>query len=271
MRIFAIQPGASNSTSDVYNGLVAGLRELGHEILIYQLDAKIARAGAWLDFCYKKAKERDPNITEPTTGDVLFQACGMSIPVCLFKKPDWVIVVSSMYYPKLFLKMLKACRQKLAVLLTESPYDDDDQYGIAAIADVVWTNERTSVEKIRVANSHTSYLPHAYDPARHCPVNGDAPEVAKHDVVFVGTGFQERIELLESIDWTGIDFGLYGTWELGGNSKLRQYQRADEISNDAAAALYRNAKIGLNLHRTSKGFGLGAPKIEHAESLNPRA
>ena len=37
------------------------------------------------------------------------------------------------------------------------------------------------------------------------------------------------------------------------------------------AALYRRAKIGLNLYRGSKGWGKGAPQIEHAESLNPRA
>jgi spore maturation protein CgeB len=41
--------------------------------------------------------------------------------------------------------------------------------------------------------------------------------------------------------------------------------------NATTAALYRRAKIGLNLHRTSKGFGRGAPRIAHAESLNPRA
>ena len=34
--------------------------------------------------------------------------------------------------------------------------------------------------------------------------------------------------------------------------------------------LYRKAKIGLNLYRTSKGWD-GADHIDHAESLNPRA
>jgi hypothetical protein len=43
------------------------------------------------------------------------------------------------------------------------------------------------------------------------------------------------------------------------------------MDNRFAVELYRCAKIGLNLHRTSMGFGRNAPKVEHAESLNPRA
>lgn len=272
MFLFTIQPGASSSTADVYTGLIGGLKELGHDISKYQLDTRIARAGAWLDFNWKEAKKKDPNIVEPTTADVLFQACGDSIVKAMWINPDWVVVVSAMYYPRVFMKMLKRAGLRVAVLLTESPYDDEHQYGIASIADICWTNERTSVEKLRVCNPKTYYLPHAYNATRHM-ATGDDSEVAAHDVVFVGTGFQERVDLFESIDWGGIDLGLYGTWELiGSRSKLKQFVRGeDAISNDTAAALYRRAKIGLNLYRTSKGFGSDAPRIALAESMNPRA
>lgn len=272
MKIFAIQPGASNSTADVYTGMVSGLEQLGHEVIGYQLDTRIARAGHWLDSCWRMAKEKRPDIPEPTTGDVLFQACGDSVVKAMWKKPDWVIVVSAMYYPKLFLKMLKQAGLRLAVLLTESPYDDDQQYSIASIADICWTNERTSVPRLQVVNPKTYYLPHAYNPQTHTVV-GDDKDAAAHDVVFVGTGFQERIDLFEAIDWDGIDLGLYGTWELvSSRSRLKQYIRGeDAIGNDMAAALYRKTKIGLNLYRSSKGFGCDAPRIAIAESMNPRA
>jgi spore maturation protein CgeB len=272
MKIFAIQPGASTSTADVYNGLVCGLKDLGHEIVNYQLDTRIARAGHWLEFCWQEANKKNPEIPKPTTADILFQACGDSVVKAMWHKPDWVIVVSCMYYPKLFLKMLKQAGLKVALLLTESPYDDDEQYALAAVADICWTNERTSVENLTICNPHASYLPHAYDPVRHCVSNGNSDNVPSHDVVFVGTGFQERVDLLESVDWDGIDLGLYGTWELvNSRSKLNNYIRDEEISNSTAAALYRKAKIGLNLYRTSKGFGSHAPKITKAESMNPRA
>jgi spore maturation protein CgeB len=257
----------------VYNGLIAGLEQLGHEVINYQLDTRIARAGHWLNFCWEEAKKKDPDIVEPSTADILFQACGDSVVKAMWKKPDWVIVVSAMYYPKTFLKMLKQAGLKVALLLTESPYDDEQQYELAACVDICWTNERTSVPKIKFANEHTHYLPHAHDPAKH-KTTGDDNGVPSHDVVFVGTGFHERVDLLERVDWQGIDFGLYGTWELvKPKSQLKKFLRSQEdiIDNEFAAALYRKAKIGLNLYRTSKGFGTGAPRISEAESMNPRA
>lgn len=271
-KLFLIQPGASSATADVYTGLAGGLKKLGHELIHYQLDTRIARAGSWLEFCWQEAKKRDPNIPEPQTSDVLFQACGDSVVKAMWKKPDWVVVVSCMYYPKLFLKMLKQAGLRVALLFTESPYDDEQQFALASVVDICWTNERTSLENLKICNPNTYYLPHAYDPAKH-HVNGDRDDGApSHDVVFVGSGFQERVELLEACQWDGIDFGLYGTWDLiNSRSRLRKYIRDEEIDNEVAAALYRKAKIGLNLYRTSKGFGAHVARIEGAESMNPRA
>jgi spore maturation protein CgeB len=91
-------------------------------------------------------------------------------------------------------------------------------------------------------------------------------------VVFVGTAFTDRVATLSAVDWTGIDFGLYGNWEqLGSRSKLRKYLRGGPVPNDYAAALYRNAKVCLNIHRTR----LSSPNVPlppgMAQSLNPRA
>jgi spore maturation protein CgeB len=273
LRIFCIQPGSSTSTADVHTGLIGGLKELGHEIFNYQLDTRIARAGHYLNFCWKEAKKKNPDVVEPNTADILFLACGDSIVKAMWRKPDWVIVVSAMYYPKLFLKMLKQAGLRVALLFTESPYDDEQQFTLAPIVDMCWTNERTSVQNLRICNPKTYYLAHAYDPARHAPAGKAEEDVPSHDVIFVGTGFQERVELFESINWDGIDLGIYGAWELiNPRSKLKQYVRDDVIGNHVAAALYRKAKIGLNLYRTSKGFGSFTPRISFsAESMNPRA
>jgi spore maturation protein CgeB len=136
---------------------------------------------------------------------------------------------------------------------------------------MVFTNERTSAEPLRRVNPHTYYLPHAWHPGVH-QVMSEAPgDVPAHDVVFVGTGFVERLRLLEQMDWTGIDFGLYGVWTLAASrSKVRPFLRGEETPNAKTAALYRAARVGLNLHRTSKGFGLKAAQVAGAESMNPR-
>src|SRR4030095_6053999 len=128
--------------------------------------------------------------------------------------------------------MVRGARLRTAVLFTESPYEDEAQCRVAALVDVVWTNERTSAQPLGAG-----YLRHAYDPARHPPTAGLDYDVPAHDVVFVGTGFEERIEQLAAVDWRGIDLGLYGEWSLlGSRSKLRQFVRAGPISTETTAA-----------------------------------
>lgn len=264
MRILIVQPGASMSTSDVHTGLSAGLRTRGHEVFDYALDSRIEASGKWLTYCWRKGGKQ-PSL-EPTSSDVLYHACEPLVARALRVMPDVVLVVSGMYlHPDIFVLMHRA-RLPVAVLFTESPYDDERQERLLPFLRMAWTNERLS------ARNGVQYLRHAYNPDIHLPT-GEDEDIPSHDVVFVGTCFDERIELLSSIDWTGIDLALYGNWadHLGSRSHLRKYIRGSYVPNEVAAALYRKAKIGLNLYRQSKGFGKGAPRIKAAESLNPRA
>lgn len=274
MKILAVHPGASYSTADVWSGVIGALAEQGHEISHYRLDGRIAGAGSWLHSQVRRAKRLGQSVSY-TSADVVYQASVGCIERALRLQPDWVLVVSGMYFhPDAFI-MLKRAGIRTAVILTESPYDEEKEARILPYVDIAWTNERTSAPRLREmsGNPHVYYLPHAYDPSRHYPGEreGDATLPA-HDVVFVGTYFQERIEILSAVDWSGIDLGLYGDHtQLPSRSKLRKYIAGGVTDNATTAALYRRAKIGLNLHRTSKGFGRTAPRIEHAESLNPRA
>jgi spore maturation protein CgeB len=158
------------------------------------------------------------------------------------------------------------------VLFTETPYDIEQELRIAAMVDGCWTNERTAVSAFQAVNPRAGYLPHAWHPTHHYVSARAIGDVPSHDVVFVGSGFRERIAWFNAIDWTGIDLGLYGTWTgFGLKKSLKDCVKAAQVSNTYAAALYRRAKIGLNLYRTSKGFGKQAPSIAYAESLSPRA
>lgn len=264
MKILLVHPGASMSTADVHRGLKTALEIAGHQIYDYALDGRIERSGAWLEYCWRKGGKVTPR---PTAADIQYHSGEPIIARALRIQPDVVLVVSGMYlHPDLFV-MMKRAHLNVATLFTESPYDDERQVRLLPYIDVAWTNERLS------AKDGVKYIPHACDPVVHStePTVED-PTVLAHDVVFVGTGFQERVDLLESVDWTGIDLGLYGAWELiASRSRLRQYLRGEYIDNTTAAALYRKAKVGLNLHRRSMGFGKGAPQVLHAESMNPRA
>lgn len=262
MKLLVVHPGASFSTHDVYAGLTEALRDNGHQIYDYALDARIETSGRWLTYCWKrsgKATER------PGPPDILYHAGEQLVARALRVMPNWVVIVSGMFLHPDVLVLMQRARLKVAILFTESPYDDVQQERLLPWVQLAWTNERTTAQRWGVG-----YVPHAYRPSVH-RVQPPDPSVPEHDVVFVGTGFQERIDLLETVDWSGVDLGLYGTWEmLGSRNKLRQYVKGNCQDNARTAALYRRAKVGLNLFRTSKGWGRETDKVQVAESMNPR-
>jgi glycosyltransferase involved in cell wall biosynthesis len=273
LKVLLVAPGASTSTADVEAGLRYGLESHGVQVVRYRLDARIDRSRSWLFTAWRRAKKTNPALERPTIADVFYQAGADAITMALRHQVDAVIVVSAMLLHPDVVVLMKRAHLRVVVLFTESPYDLAQELKIAALVDACWTNERTSVDAFRAVNPLSGYLPHGWHPERHQPGPQPGDEhVRAHDVVFVGSAFQERVEWLSAIDWTGIDLGLYGTWEnLGSRHPLRKYVAGAQVDNATTARLYRRAKLGLNLYRTSMGWGKDAAQIAHAESLNPRA
>jgi len=277
VKLMFIGPGASWATADVAAGLRDGLTHHGVEIVDYALDTRIARSQSWLYYNWRQHKKTNPDIAKPNKVDVFLQAGRDAFWVAwwikTFRGLDAVFLVSGMFVHPDVAMVMKASGLPIFVLFTESPYDQEKELAFAQIVDGCWTNERSAVDAFRRVNPNSGYLPHAWHAARHLPGPQPGDEaLPSHDVVFVGSAFTERVEWLSAIDWTGIDLGLYGSWEsLGSRHPLRRFVRGNQTDNVRTAALYRRAKIGLNLYRTSMGWGKQAPQIAHAESLNPRA
>jgi hypothetical protein len=274
MRLLVVHPGADWSVSDVFDGYAPAFRALGHTVGQFNLHIRVGRAMEWLDWNWEKAGE--PVDDRPNAADALYLAGADMLAAAVRGDVDWVIIFSGMYVHPDVLVMLRRAGKQIALILTESPYEDDAHAKILPLATVAWTNERTSVDVLREINPNVLYLPTSYDPARHFPLDATLADadVAAHDVVFVGTGFQERLDALAAVDWDGlgIDLGLYGTYELlPADSPLHRYIRGGPVANVTTAALYRRAKIGLNLYRRSMAYGVDEPRIDTAESLNPRA
>jgi hypothetical protein len=278
--IFVWSPGASISTKDVFAGLRHGLEQQGVNVRVYDAEVEIELASVGLTHLWKG--RGSPADIVPTEADKIYRSGKAVIAdACrarLEHGVEWVLIVSGMYQHPDFFLLLRHVGFKVALLCTESPYDLEFELRAARHVDAVFTNERTCVETFRAVNPHVAYLPHAWHPGVHTTMalgdveHGDAPA---HDVVFVGTYFQERVEFLASIDWTGINLGLYGgTDEIDRRTKagraLAPFVKGGYTKNTRTAALYRQAAIGLNFHRQSKGFGPKAARIVHAESLNPR-
>jgi spore maturation protein CgeB len=263
MKLLVVHPGASFSTHDVFQGFTEALKDRGHQVFDYALDGRIETSGRWLTYCWKRGGK---TVDRPGPPDILYHAGEQLVARALRVMPDWVVIVSGMFVHPDVLVLMQRARIKVAMLFTESPYDDEKQERLLPWVQLAWTNERISAKRWGIG-----YARHGFRTSVHAPTEPDL-SVPQHDVVFVGTGFQERIDLLTEVDWTGIDFALYGGWDmLGSRNGLRKYLRGSYQNNEQTAALYRRAKIGLNLYRTSIGWGRTTDKIEVAESLNPRA
>jgi len=268
LKLLLVGAGASFSTKDVEQGYLLALRSMPDvDVKFYSLEARLGLARDWL-FKLWPARGKDPE-QRPSWPDTIYRGSIEAFEMALRYDVDWVVVISAMYFHPDVLGLMRRARLRTSVLFTESPYEDEAQARVASLGlvDVSWTTERTSVNPL---GAH--YLRHAYDPARHAPGAGLDAQAPAHDVVFVGTGFEERIAELGAVDWRHIDLGLYGTWSLlGSRSKLRECVRAGPISNELATSLYARAKIGLNLHRSSQTYGRDVEHVSGAESLNPRA
>ena len=268
MKILLVHPGADWSVADVHNGYGKALARAGHDVRAYNLSGRITAAAGYLNHAWKLSHlGRDK---KPSDIDTLYLAGAGIIERALRHEVDWVLLISGTYVMMETLVLLRRAGRKIAILLTESPYDIEREMALSRHADVIFTMERTAVEKFREECGSVHYLRHAYDPDTHKPF--EAPEgTPAHDVVFVATGFIERCKMLAGVDWTGIDFGLYGSWDLlGSRNKVRKHIGGELLYNEQTAAMYQRAKIGLNIHRSSVGFGRHTEHIEHAESVNPR-
>jgi spore maturation protein CgeB len=273
-------PGASVAVKDVADGLMAGLEANGIRAIPYRLDAHLDMAGWALKQAYAERQKEGVPVTAPTAADCYYYANMGVLERALRYDCEWVVMVSGLFQHPDYAVMLRRSGRKVALLCTESPYQTRHERYLAGFVDHVFVNERSMVAPYREVNPSTSYLGAAWNPGRH--VDAAQPEDAKetaHDVVFVGTGFIERIHLLERMDWTGIDLGVYGTWDMveDGSPLLAHLpvvdgepKLAQSIPNSRTAALYRRAKVGLNLHRTAVDYDPDTAHISGAESLNPR-
>jgi spore maturation protein CgeB len=195
-------------------------------------------------------------------------------------QPDLLVVISAFFLTDFQWKLFRQRGQKVALILTESPYEDDRQIAQIERAEptVTLINDPTNLTRYRNGNRHVYYMPHAYDPMKHRP--GKVKQT--RDFIFVGTGYPSRVEFFEQVDFTGLRATIAGNWRgLEPDSHLRDlllYEKADHCSyNSETIELYQSAKVSANLYRAStnaqgeansaslgQGWSVGPREIELA-------
>lgn len=243
MRILFVHAAVDFSIGDVSRGYRAALERQGHEIADYDMPRRLTYHQVPLN----KFGVNDNALMSKFASETILNEA-------MYHKAELVVMVSGLNVHPIALWLLDRVRIPIAVIFTESPYDDESQdawlhinYVDATPNVIVFTNDQYSA-KARGWN----FLPPSFDPSIHRPVDAD-PEFAC-DVVMIGTGWPERQNFLEAVNWDGIDLRLYGIWpglRDNPNSPLSGFYRPMVIQNDNIAKFYCSAKVCINFHRKS--------------------
>jgi hypothetical protein len=257
MRVLMVHPGPHYSVADVYNGWVRGLGQAGVGVADFNLDNR-------LDF-YSAAHVSLENGDMPKAFDAqtaMHMAINGIYSSAFLWWPDVVIMVMGTFVSPTVVERLRDRGMHMVLLCTESPYEDERHLKQAEAFDTVIVNDPVNLDAFRLVNPNTHYIGHAFDPLTHYPGNQ-----SRSGVGFCGTGFPSRIELLEQVDWSGLDLRLGGNWQyLPEDSDLNKYLLDDPqacMENTDTADLYRSSVAGFNCYRQEHHDGAHA----HADGV----
>lgn len=238
------------SIGDVSRGYRRALERQGHEISDYRL-------GSRFEYHRKAIPE-----TVKDQGILARQASETILNEALYCNAELVLIISGLNVHPIALWLLGKAGIRAAVILTESPYDDEAQRQWTDLSHVgsdvnltVFTNDRISSTKYG-----WHFLPPSFDPAIHYPVEQE--ESLACDVLMIGTGWTERQQLLEAVNWEGIDLKLFGIWpNIVPGSALAPFYVPEVVSNAKVPTMYCSAKINLNVHRGSEIAMTPGPRV----------
>ena len=277
MRWLLIHPGPEWSVADVFNGWSEALRGLGETVEEYPLDAALrffnsalAPTGRTLACgCNETRQYLDRDQAARLALDPILAAANRFWP-------DVILFTSGFFVQPWLLEILRDRRHKIVFLATEAPYQTDYQLKVAQYADLTLLNDPAGIDAYRQIGP-AEYMPHAYRERVHYPPPPGA--ALEWDLAFVGTGFPSRVRFFHQMDLTGLHVTLRGLWmDLPPDSPMRDWTAitddADDcVDNHETAALYRQARTGINVYRTEsedghegEGWAVGPREIEMAAS-----
>lgn len=255
MKILFVSASVEFSIGDVSRGYRSALIRANHEMADYVMPAR-----------YKYHMMAIPPEIQHDQSFVAKMASENILQEAMYHRADLVVIVSGLNVHPIALWLLGQVGIPVAVILTESPYDDEPQ---SDWIDMTKAGDDTKLNLTVFTNDMYSamqngwhFLPPAFDPAFHKPTDPD-PDTAC-DVLIVGTGWPERQAFLEAVNWEGIDLKLYGVWpglKDNPNSPIFRSYRPALVDNSIIAGVYASAKINLNFHRNSKVAMTPGPRV----------
>jgi spore maturation protein CgeB len=169
-------------------------------------------------------------------------------------QPDLVLVLHGAFLPWKLVQAARNLGAATALWVVDDPYELDNALIYASSYDFVFTVDSSAIPIYeRHGLSNVFHLPLAAYP----PVHRKKTVQPRYqsDVCFIGSGFYNRLNLLDEIaDYlSGLNLKIIGQWweKLQSFPKLERFIISDTIAPGEAACYYAGAKINLNLHRAS--------------------
>lgn len=266
-KVLLVYSGHLVSTFDVGRGWERALRLMGHDVRPFNYHDRIQfynLAGeAWQQATGRRMEMHH----------LIRLASEGAIAEAIEYRPDVIIIISGLVLDRVLFTVFNALSLPIALILTESPYSDAAQTVLMPYCQRVFTNDLSSLGRLQRFNKATTYLPHSYDPWLHYPQ--DVSGEYRHDVFFFGTLYPERKQMLQSVNWRGIDACIAGTHILD-NGEVRVVKATRRglkhwQPNAELAKHYAGSKISLSWHRTTADYFRGTVIGHDAYSLGPRA
>lgn len=273
-KILMVFPGHAMSTIDVATGYAEALVNLGHDVLDYDTHQRLRFFESSVVKEIKTAEQQSPR-KKQILENAIIDAAAEGIPVAVLKElPSLIIYITGQYVPRFPLELIRKRFNIPQILIcTESPYRAAMELRMLPFYDIVFTNDKSCLEKYKRVNRNTFYLGVGFS-SKFYPMKGKVAKRFHSDLFFVGSPVPGRIEFINEIcrDLDDVRFGLFGPLNVAAalplSDKARRFWVARCLSQSETAKRLGGTRISVNFFRLNTELRDGLNLVPY--SLNPR-
>lgn len=262
MKIGIVYPVFEWASRYVAESVEKSFKKIGYDVL--DLDP-VSLAPFYADLIAKRGY-KDIIINKKFIYDLVFEKIAFKI---LEEELKFVLFIHGGYVSERFINTLKKYGVNTAVWLLDDPHEIDFSKRYSCFYDCVFTVEKEAVEVHKTKAMDVFYLPLGYDEDVFSPKY--AEEKYKSDICVLGSGFEERIKLLEKIYpyIKNRKLKLVGKWDnLSSKSHLLNHVVEGVVRPETASLYYSGARIVINQHRDETGSLIGT-NINEVKGFSP--
>ena len=247
MKVLLVAPGHGHSTFDIFHYYYLALKKVGVLVRPFRYERELVLFNRVLKELHGNEDDNEQEAIHLASRALLGEVA--------IAQPDYVIIVTAttlFWHAHEWLENLRRwinTKIRIGIILTESPYEIDQELKAASWADVVFTNDRAFLPWARRIEPESYYLPRAYSEGVHFPPRAD--DEPWNDIYFCGSGTGPRIQMFDDAKLHEYDFSLRGdcAFPKEGMEELKSCYVKGIVPNADVANEYRHSKICLNMHR----------------------